>query len=67
MLDVNGRYHHNDLMDSCNATQKFGSKVAICDLPHGHPGMHRSTLGATTQKWSDDWHSNGADVVVNPN
>jgi hypothetical protein len=52
---------------SCNAVQKFGSKVAICDLPKGHPDDHRSTLGAASYTWRDDWHTNVADAIVNPN
>ena len=53
----------------CNATRKFGSRVAICDLPHGHDGDHRATLFPSTDvvDWADDWHDNIADAVVNPN
>lgn len=53
-------------MDGCNATEKFGSRIAICDLPHGHPDLHRSTIGGVTQEWRDDWHTQIADAVVNP-
>ena len=66
MLGVNPRSCHNQQMGSCNATQKFGSKIAICDLAHGHSGQHRSSL-PNEFEWNDDWHTNIADAVVNPN
>ncbi len=57
------------MVTNCNATQKFGPRVAICDLPHGHTGNHRATLFPRdeTVEWADDWHTNVADAVVNPN
>lgn len=52
----------------CNAVQKFGSKMAVCDLPHGHSGPHRASLPPRVEpvEWTDDWHTKIADAVVNP-
>lgn len=53
----------------CNAAHKFGSHVAICDLPLGHTGKHRANLPPRMEpvEWADDWHTGLADAVVNPN
>jgi hypothetical protein len=55
VFGVNPKPRHNDPMDTCNAVQKFGARTAICDLPHGHTGLHRATvIPGTTAEWKDE-------------
>jgi hypothetical protein len=56
------------MITTCNATQKFGGNLAVCDLSHGHTGNHRATLFPTDRvvEWGDDWYQKIADAVVNP-